>query len=68
MNVSSITQILGWINNHRITEVRNTYHYDKGNTVTTVVTRSQEFLLIGYDRHGVPVNNDRRGQHINIHV
>jgi len=68
MNVTSVTQVLGWIGNSRVTEVRNTYHYDKGNNVTTVITRSQEFALIGYDRNGVPVNDDRRGQNININV
>lgn len=58
MNVTSISQVLGWVNNHRVTEVRNTYHYDKGNSVTTVVTHSQEYQLIGYNKNGKPVNNN----------
>jgi hypothetical protein len=68
MEVSSISHVLGWIDNSRITETRNTYHYDKGNSVTTVVTRSQEYSLIGYDRHGMPLNNDRKGHNINLTV
>jgi hypothetical protein len=68
MNVDSTSQVLGWVNNHRITETRNTYHYDKGNSVTTVVTRSQEFTLIGYDVHGRPVDNDRKGLNVDLTV
>ena len=68
MHVTSTTQTLGWINNSRITETRNTYHYDKGNNVTTVVTRSQEFMLIGYDRNGRPVNNDRKGLNVDLTI
>ena len=68
MHVTSTSQTLGWVNNHRITETRNTYQYDKGNSVTTVVTRSQEFTLIGYDVHGKPVDNDRKGQNIDLTV
>ena len=68
MNVTSISQVLGWINNHRVSEVRNTYHYDKGNSVTTVVTHSQEFTLIGYNKNGTPVNSGRKGQNIDLTV
>ena len=66
MNVTSTSQVLGWVNNHRVTEVRNTYHYDKGNSVTTVVTHSQEYQLIGYDRHGKPVNNNTNSIDIKV--
>jgi hypothetical protein len=68
MKVDAVTQVLGWVNNHRVTEVRNTYHYDKGNSVTTVVTHSQEFQLLGYNRNGSPINNDRKGQNIDLTV
>jgi hypothetical protein len=68
MNVDSTSQVLGWVNNHRITETRNTYQYDKGNSVTTVVTRSQEFTLIGYDVHGKSVDNDRKGLNVDLTV
>lgn len=68
MQVDTVSQVLGWVNNHRVTETRNTYHYDKGNSVTTVSMRSQEFQLIGYDKNGMPSNNDRKGQNIDILV
>ena len=66
MNVTSISQVLGWVNNHRVTEVRNTYHYDKGNSVTTVVTHSQEYQLIGYNKNGKPVNNNTNSIDIKV--
>ena len=68
MQVTSTSQVLGWEHNTRLTEVRNTYHYDKGNSVTTVVVRSQDFILIGYDSHGMPVNDKRSGQKIDMFV
>jgi hypothetical protein len=69
MQVDTVSQVLGWINNRRITEVRNTYHYDKGNTVTTVSTRSQEFMLIGYDKNGMPSNHDQnKGRNVDLLV
>ena len=50
MRVETSSQVLGWENNTRITETRNTYQYDKGNDVTTVERRSETFSM--YDVKG----------------
>jgi len=68
MKVDTVSQVLGWVNNLRVTETRNTYHYDKGNSVTTVTTRSDAFIISGYNPDGTPVSNVEKGSKVDVKV
>ena len=66
MRVESNSQILGWENNTRISETRNTYHYDKGSDVTTVEKRSETFSV--YDVNGKEEVLPVKGTNVDIQV
>ena len=66
MRVDSVTNIIGWENNRRISETRTTYHYKSGPDVTTVAKRSEEFNL--YTPNGVTPVAKAAGTNIDIKV
>jgi len=66
MRVETSSQVLGWENNTRITETRNTYQYDKGNDVTTVERRSETFS--GYDVNGKSDVQPAKGTNVDKQV
>lgn len=68
MQVDTISQILGWVNNLRVTETRNTYNYDKGNSVTIVSMRTEAFTLSGYNPNGTPLVYHNKGSNVDLTV
>ena len=68
MQVDTVSQVLGWVNNLRVTETRNTYNYDKGNSVTVVSTRTDAFTITGYNPDGTPVSNVEKGSKVDVKV
>jgi RNase P/RNase MRP subunit p29 len=66
MRVESNSQILGWVHNTRISEIRNTYHYDKGSDVTTVEKRSETFSV--YDVSGKEEVLPVKGTNVDIQL
>ena len=66
MRVDSITTILGWEDNRRVSETRTTYLYDKGPNVTTVARVSEEFLV--YNSRGAPIVSKPSGSTVDIKV
>ena len=50
MEIHSVSNIIGWMQNRLVTESRTTFNYDKGNNVTVVERRSQLVQL--YDSKG----------------
>jgi hypothetical protein len=68
MQVDTVSKILGWADNLRVSETRNTYHYDKGNSVTTVSIRTDAFTISGYDQNGTLVVDNTKGTNIDVKV
>jgi hypothetical protein len=66
MRVDSVTNVLGWEDNRRVSEIRTTYHYDKGPSVTTVARVSETFMV--YNSRGVPIVSKPSGSNVDITV
>lgn len=65
MIVSEIRSYLSWAFNVRNIDTYKTYHYDKGNNVTTVEHQSQSFPM--YDSKG-SVQETSKGTNVDVKV
>ena len=66
MQVDRITNILGWEQNRRVSEVRTTYHYDKSPTVTVVSKIREDFKV--YTSGGQAVQSTQPGSTVDITI
>jgi hypothetical protein len=66
MKVDSIKTLIGWEQNHRISEVRTTCQYSEGKSVTIVNRISEECIV--YTSNGLPSQSKSLGSSLDIRV
>ena len=64
MEITSVSNIIGWVYNSLVSENKTTFKYDKGNDVTIVERRSQTVQL--YDSSGAIQEYPTKGRQVDI--
>ena len=66
MEVHSVSNLIGWVDNRLIKEFKTTYNYEKGNDV--VITELRSYAVQLYSEAGTLTDYPNKGSNVDVKV